>query len=230
LTGEDGLDRVYLHGKFDAGRALAHLGSEFEIDRLSFKPYPTCRLTHPAISAALRLHAELGAAVKEIERIELVIGPQAHDVVARATPARRNPHTRVAAQFSVHWAVAATLAHGELTPRQLLEEIPPSPRVAALIARIACTADTSAAQRDVGGCTLRAHGAFGTREVREDHAKGHPDNPLSAIELRAKFNANVRHAGLESAAADELASAISNIDNAPDVAPLLARLAGISSP
>jgi 2-methylcitrate dehydratase PrpD len=225
LTGEDGLNRVYLHGKFDAARALANLGSRFEIDRLSFKPYPTCRLTHPAISAALRLHEALGAGVQDIERVELVIGPQAHDVVARATPARLNPQTRVGAQFSVHWAVAATLVHGELTPRQLREEIPPSPRVAALIARIACTADASAAQRDVGGCTLRAHGAFGVREVFESHAKGHPDNPLSATELRAKFNANVRLAGIESAAADELASTIMNVDRADSVAPLLARLA-----
>jgi 2-methylcitrate dehydratase PrpD len=228
LTGEDGLARVYLHGEFDAARATANLGIQFEFDRLSFKPYPTCRLTHPAISAALRLRATLGAAVNQVERLELIIGPQAHDVVARTTTARLTPQTRVAAQFSVHWAVAATLAHGELTPRQLLEEIPPSPRVQALIARITCTADAAAAQRDVGGCTLRAHGAFGTREVNETHAKGHPDNPLSAQELRAKFNANVRLAGYGDAAADDLAAAIFAIDGMPDVAPLLSRLADFS--
>jgi hypothetical protein len=53
---------------------------------------------------------------------------------------------------------------------------------------------------------------------------------VSALELRAKFNANVGLAGLESAAADELAGAIVNIDRAPDVAPLLARLAEFSGP
>ncbi len=229
LSGEDGLNRVYLHGAFDSARAMAELGTQFEIDRLSFKPYPTCRLTHPAISAALRLRAMLGAAVNQVERLELVIGPQAHDVVARATPARLAPATRVAAQFSVHWAVAVTLVHGELTPRQLLEEIPPSPPVQALIARITCTTDTAAAQRDIGGCTLRAHGAFGTREVRETHAKGHPDNPLSADELRAKFDANVRLAGLDATAANKLGNAIMDIDGMPDIAPLLARLADFST-
>ena len=202
LTGEDGLNRVYLHDSFDARRATADLGTRFEIDRLSFKPYPTCRLTHPAISAALRLRAELGDAVHQAERIELIIGPQAHDVVGRAVAERLAPATRVAAQFSVYWCVAATLVHGELTPRQLVDEIPPSARVQACIARIACRADPAAAQRDVGGCTLRAHGPFGTREARETNAKGHPDNPLSNAELLAKFRANAGLAGVTADAAE----------------------------
>ena len=224
FTGEDGLSRVYLHDSFDVQRATAGLGAIFEIDRLSFKPYPTCRLTHPAISAALRLRAELGETVHTIEGVELIIGPQAHDVVGRAVTERLAPATRVAAQFSVYWCVAATLVHGELTPRQLLEEIPPSPRVAACIARIECRADTAAAQRDVGGCTLRAHGPFGVREARETHAKGHPDNPLSNVELLAKFNANVRLAGVTASAAEKLAQQILDFDHNPDVVPFLLQL------
>ena len=224
LTGEDGLSRVYLHDSFDARRAMADLGTRFEIDRLSFKPYPTCRLTHPAISAALRLHAELGDAVHQAERIELIIGPQAHDVVGRAVAERLTPATRVAAQFSVYWCVAAALVHGKLTPRQLVEEIPPSARMQACIARIECRADTAATQRDVGGCTLRAHGPFGTREAREANAKGHPDNPLSNDELLAKFKANVHLAGVTANAAEELAQQILDFDNIPDVLPFLAQL------
>lgn len=230
LTGEDGLRRVYLHDSFDAQRATDGLGARFETDRLSFKPYPTCRLTHPAISAALRLRAALGGDIDRIERCELVIGPQAHDVVGRASPERLTPATRVAAQFSVYWCVAATLVHGELTPRQLIEEIPPSARVSACIARLACRADGAAAQRDVGGCTLRAHGAFGTREVRETNAKGHPDNPLSPDELCAKFSANVRLAGVSNNAAQELARQILAIDELADVSPFLAQLETFALP
>ncbi|MBI2224967.1 MAG: MmgE/PrpD family protein, partial [Betaproteobacteria bacterium] len=224
LNGEDGLSRVYLHDSFDARRATADLGTRFEIDRLSFKPYPTCRLTHPAISAALRLRAELGDAVHQAERIELIIGPQAYDVVGRSVAERLTPATRIAAQFSVYWCVAATLVHGELTPRQLVEEIPPSARIRACIARIECRADTAAAQRDVGGCTLRAHGPFGTREAREANAKGHPDNPLSNDELLAKFKSNVRLAGVTADAAEQLAQRLLDFENIPDVLPFLAQL------
>jgi 2-methylcitrate dehydratase PrpD len=226
LTGEDGLSRVYLHDLFDPARAVRGLGREWEFDRLSIKPYPTCRLTHPAISAALDLHAQLGPDVEKIDRVELVIGPQAHDVVGRDAPEKRTPQTRVNAQFSVYWCVASALAYGEVTPRQLAEDIPPSPRLQEWIAKISGTADASAAQRDIGGCKLSAHGAFGTRHVEHTSAKGHPDHPISNDELLAKFRANLRYANVSDAHAAELADAIMDIDTLSDVRPLADALAG----
>jgi len=226
LTGEDGLNRVYLHGQFDPARALQALGREWEFDRLSIKPYPTCRLTHPAISAALDLHAQLGRDTERIERVELLMGPQAHDVVGRDVSEKRTPQTRVNAQFSVYWCVASALAYGEVTPRQLDEEVPPSPKLREWIGRIRGTPDPAAAQRDVGGCKLRAHGAFGTREVEQTSAKGHPDNPLSDDELLAKFKANLRYAKVGDGQAAELADAIMDIDSLSDVRPLADAIAG----
>lgn len=226
LTGEDGLSRVYLRDLFDPARAVSGLGTKWEFDRLSIKPYPTCRLTHPAISAALDLHAQLGGDVDKIERVELLIGPQAHDVVGRDVPEKREPRTPVNAQFSVYWSVASALAFGEVTPRQLAEEIPPSPRLREWISKISGAPDPAAAQRDVGGCRLRAHGAFGTREVEHTSAKGHPDNPLTDEEVLAKFRANLRYAKVSEARATELSAAIMEIDSLSDVRPLADALAG----
>lgn len=224
LGGEDGLSRVYLRGRFDMQGVLDRLGERYETDRLSFKPYPTCRLTHPAVSAALRLRAELGEQAAHADQVELVIGPQAHDVVGRAVPQKLEPATRMAAQFSVQWSVAAALLYGELTPAQLLAEVPPSERLARLISRIRCAPDHAAAERDVGGCVLTAHGAFGERKVRETHAKGSPDNPLTEAELLAKFTANTRLAGLSAAGASGLARAILDLDDAPSLSRLGAQL------
>jgi 2-methylcitrate dehydratase PrpD len=221
LTGEDGLSRVYLRERFDPARATRGLGTQWEIERLSFKPYPTCRLTHPAISAALELRAKLGADAKRIERIELVIGAQAHDVVGRDIPERRAPATRIAAQFSAFWTVACALEYGEVTPLELASEVPPSPRLRAAIGRISVRGEAEAAERDIGGCTLRAFGPFGTREVRHDHAKGHPDFPLSDAELMEKFKANLRYARVPEREAARLADAILDIDSVEDVTPLL---------
>ncbi|HYC46151.1 MAG TPA: MmgE/PrpD family protein [Burkholderiales bacterium] len=220
LTGEDGLSRVYLRDRFDAARAIRGLSAEWEFDRLSIKPYPTCRLTHPAISAALDLRKALGDNAAAIERVELVMGPQAYDVVGRDAAEKRTPQTRVNAQFSVYWCVASALAYGEVTPGQLAGEIPPSAKLREWIAKVSATADPAAAQRDIGGCTIRAHGAFGTREVTHTSAKGHPDNPMSDDELLAKFNANLRYAKVSDAQAAELADAILSIDSLPDLRPL----------
>lgn len=226
LTGEDGLNRVYLHGRFDPARALHALGREWEFDRLSIKPYPTCRLTHPAISAALDLRAQLGRDAENIDRVELMMGPQAHDVVGRDVSEKRTPQTRVNAQFSVYWCVASALAYGEVTPRQLAEDIPPSPKLGEWIRRISGAPDPAAAQRDIGGCRLRAYGRFGTREVEQTSAKGHPDNPVNDDELLAKFKANLRYAKVSDRQAAELADAILAIDRLPDVRPLADAIAG----
>jgi len=226
LTGEDGLSRVYLHDLFEPARATRGLGTEWEFDRLSIKPYPTCRLTHPTISAALDLRTLLGRDVEKIDRVELVMGPQAHDVVGRDAPEKRAPQTRVNAQFSVYWCVASALAYGEVTPGQLASEIPSSPKLREWIAKISATPDPGAGQRDIGGCKLRAYGAFGTREVEQTSAKGHPDNPLSDDELLAKFRANLRYAKVSDGQAGELADAIMNIDNLSDVRTLADAIAG----
>jgi len=226
ITGEDGLARVYLHSDFDEERAVAGLGTRWEFDRLSIKPYPTCRLTHPPISAALDLHRELGPDVEKIERVEIVMGPQAHDVVGREVAEKRTPQNRVNAQFSAYWCVASALAFGEVTPRQLAEEIPPSPKLQRWIAKVEGRADAAAASRDIGGCVLTAHGPFGKRVIEHANAKGHPDFPLSDDELLAKFKANLRYAKVGDEKAAGLADAIMDIDSLSDVQSLADAIAG----
>ncbi len=233
LTGEDGFSRVYLHDQFDPARAIRGLGTQWEFDRLSIKPFPTCRFTHAAISAAIALRAQLGPDTDKIERVELFMAPQALDVVGRDAPEKRAPQSRVNAQFSVFWAVACVLAHGEVTPRQLAEEIPPSPKLSAWIAKISSAPDPAAGPRDIGGCKLRAHGTFATFttcDVEQSSAKGHPDNPLSDDELLAKFKANLRYARASDEQAAELADAIMDIDNLSDIRPLADAIAGAGAP
>ena len=185
----------------------------------------------PAAPAALELRAKLGADLEKIQRVELLIGPQELDVVGRDAPEKRTPQTRVNAQFSVYWCVANVLAYGEVTPIQLAEEIPPSPKLAAWIAKISAApfANANADQCVIGGCTIRAHGSFGVCEVTQSSAKGHPDNPLSDEELLVKFKANLRYAKVDDARASELAEAILSIDSLSDVLPLADAIAGVAT-
>jgi hypothetical protein len=73
---------------------------------------------------------------------------------------------------------------------------------------------------------VRAHGPFGTREVRHLYAKGHPDHPLTDEELLAKFRANLRYAKATDDTASDLAGAILSIDSVPDVRALSDAIAG----
>jgi len=217
FTGEDGFARVYLHGRFDAERATRRLGETLEIERLSFKPYPSCRLTHPAISAALALRAQLGGNLGSVTEVRLRMGRQAFDVVGRAQTFRLRPQRWLDAQFSVFWTVAAALQFGEVTPRRLLAEVPPGEALASWIDRIRAEELPGSALRDVGACEIEATGSFGTVTVRAGEAKGHPDNPLSEDEVVQKFVANVDLAGIDGDEAHRLARELLAIDAAADV-------------
>ena len=224
FLGEDGLSRVYLRNKLDTARALQDLGRIFETDRLSFKPYPSCRLTHPAVTVALELHRRLGLQRDTIRNVILTVGPQAYDVVGRDQPNRRTPRNRLDAQFSIYWCVALAIRDGRLSPRHLASDIPPGSALADLIGRITCSAEASASSRDVGACTLTATGTFGEITVTAEQAKGHPDLPLSADELIAKFATNVELAGIADHAAHELAGRLLELEHAPSIEFLFAAL------
>jgi 2-methylcitrate dehydratase PrpD len=216
FTGEDGFARTYLRGRFDAARAVRDLGRDFEAGRLSMKPYPSCRLTHPAVSAALELRARLGERLSQVERVKIAMGRQAHDVVGRAVPFRLHPTRWLDAQFSVFWTVAVALSQGAVTPAHLLEQVPPRPEVQRWIERLQAEPMDGAA-RDVGACVLEAVGPFGTLCVEAAEAKGHPDNPLSADELQRKFAANVALAGIDAAQAADLARALPALGTSSDL-------------
>jgi 2-methylcitrate dehydratase PrpD len=221
FTGEDGFARVYLHGRFDAQRAFEGLGADFETARLSFKPYPSCRLTHPAVSAALELRAKLGADLDRVQSIRIGMGRQAHDVVGRAVDFRLAPRRWLDAQFSVFWTVASALCFGAVTPKHLLAEVPPSAALEAWIGRITAEPLAGSAMRDVGACEIEARGPFGTVAVSAAQAKGHPDNPLTTAEVFAKFAGNVELAGVGSGEARSIADGILALATSPNVNPVV---------
>ena len=225
FSGKDGMARVYLHDQFDAARAIHDLGTTFETERLSFKPYPTCRLTHPAASAALALRTRLGARAADATALDLEVGPQAWDVVGRPEPARVFPTAKVTAQFSAYWTVAVAWAYGEVNPLHVFSEVPPTAAVRQWLARITCKPYANAGTRDIGGCTLRVSGPFGVETVTIDCAKGHPDNPFTDDEVTGKFASNVTLAGWSSTQARDFASHILTLDRQTNLTPLYRQLA-----
>jgi 2-methylcitrate dehydratase PrpD len=229
FSGKDGMARVYLRGKFDAARAVRNLGtnhpSEFETERLSFKPYPTCRLTHPAASAALQLRAHLGLRAQEVTSLEIEVGPQAWDVVGRPEPMRIFPSAKVTAQFSAYWTVAVAWTYGEVSPLHVFSEVPPTEPVRHWLERITCKPYANADSRDIGGCTLIARGAFGEKTVTVDCAKGHPDNPFTDAEVTGKFASNVKLAGWTDNEGSEFARYVLDLDRRENLTLLYERLA-----
>ena len=112
LEGRRGLARV--DGIVDLERTVAEIGREFHAHETALKPYPCCRCSHPAISAALRLRSAHGVTPEAIAGIVVEVAPMCAAVVVEPRDVRFNPRTIVDAQFSLPYVVACALATGQV--------------------------------------------------------------------------------------------------------------------
>jgi len=151
----------------------------FEIDRIYVKPYASCRHSHSAVEAAIKLHRSIN--IDEIERIEVKtydLGVKGHD------------HTYIqgiaSAKLSTPYAVAAGLMYGraDLSVFEPLDE-----RVSEMAKRVRVLEDPSLTAESpkkriaiVNVVLINGN----EQSVRVDYAKGDPENPMTKEEIEEK--------------------------------------------
>ncbi len=87
------------------------LGREpFAIELNYFKPYPTCRFTHPAMEALRKALGEGGVGPEDVERITV------HSFGAAVHGGSVVPRNAEAFRFSVPYILGAVIAHGRVDP------------------------------------------------------------------------------------------------------------------
>ena len=166
----------------DPERLLANPTGDWKVWETSFKPWPACRHAHPAIDAALVLHAAHPGANIVSVRIETY-----GDALKFCdTPAPTNTHE---AKFSLQHAVALTLADGPPGLDGFLPEAIARPDVTRL--RNAATVVLNQTFDDAYPNHFGARVAIGLSDGATDSATvadalGDPENPVSAEQIVAK--------------------------------------------
>ncbi|TFL16522.1 MmgE/PrpD family protein [Jannaschia formosa] len=223
LTGPLGFFASF-YPKADPG-TLAAPTERWGIEEVSFKPWPACRHTHPAIAAALDLRGRLDGPPTALE-----LRTYGAAIAFCDAP---EPETDDAARFSLQHAVAVTLLRGAPGIADFGAAARADAEVAALRARVTLVTDEArdAAFPAAYGATLIAEDAQGRRiEARCDAAPGDPEAPLSEAEIRTKFDANARHGGVPAALADRLAETLLALPDAPDAGALARALSNATTP
>lgn len=186
LEGQAGFFAVYAGGPPTAA-LTDRLGERFLGEEVSFKPWPSCRGTHPYIEAALRLRDRVDRA--DISRIEAETGP------IQAMLMRSEVESAVAAKFSIPFTVATALVHGEVTLTSFSAERLADPRVAALARKVVERRNPAWGRAEAASGSLTVQLATGGESSeRVAQALGHPERPLSDADLTAKFVACAGHA------------------------------------
>src|SRR5467141_2051657 len=108
IEGEAGFGRAMADGP-DWEKALATLGEDFHITKMTFKNHACCGHAFAAIDGALALKARMGVAAAEITRVRVGSYRATLEVAGIADPA-----TAAEARFSTPYLVATALTHGSV--------------------------------------------------------------------------------------------------------------------
>lgn len=131
FDGLAGLFKIYLGGATDAVLQHPgwHDGTQWSFAATEIKPWPSCRLSHPYVAAAISLREALGSA--RPQRIEVQVNGSAAKL-CRPLAERRRPHTLQDAKYSIPYMVAFSLLHGRVALDNLDDRVLADPRLHAL--------------------------------------------------------------------------------------------------
>jgi 2-methylcitrate dehydratase PrpD len=169
----------------DWNSALATLGRDFHVTRMTFKNHTCCGHTFAAIDGALALQQKMGLEPKDIARVRVGTYKAALDVAGC-----EEPSTAAEGRFSLKYVVATALTHGSVRLAAFEPARLQNPATRELMRRVEVAVDP---QLDAAFPAQRAaRVAIEARDGRREQLLqptrvGDPDAPLSDAQLEAKF-------------------------------------------
>ncbi len=170
---------------------LESLGKAWEVERLTFKPYPCGSIAHPYMDCALRLRAQHAIRPDQIAEIRCRTAEGPVPRLWEPLLAKRRPVNGYAAKFSLPYLVAVMLVKGRAGLAEFTDEAVQDRTVLDLAAKVHYDLDpTIDYPRQFAG-HMRIRLTDGRMvEDRQDHPRGGPDCPMTRDELEAKFRGN----------------------------------------
>jgi 2-methylcitrate dehydratase PrpD len=217
VEGERGLFALFTDQDVDAAAATKGLGSTWETEQITVKPYPACHLLHNTLDAARQVALPSTpsgeAEIEQILEVIVQVAPDSVAIVCEPAAAKQVPRSSYEAKFSVQWSVAAMLADGAANTSTYDAARLARPGLVALSRRVryqvrAYAGPAANAPGDVevvlrDGTRLTGHTPPGSRQTRSDREP-----------VLAKFAANV--GGVPEIAAD-LGAAVLDLPACQDI-------------
>jgi 2-methylcitrate dehydratase PrpD len=216
---------------WEPGPRLDHLddlGRGFLGERISLKPYSSCRATHPTLDLIFGLTKGREITAGQIERIEVRVSPEVHNLVGAPHQDKIRPGSVPAAQFSIQYTAAAAVVRGDMFLDELRPEVFQDEAVLDLARRVEVTADQALRTGAVLGRTVVSIHLKGRSPLKAEteHPLGSPDRPLDTAALADKFRKCAAWAGKPSSKqTGQVIDLVGDLENLPDVSVLAQALA-----
>jgi 2-methylcitrate dehydratase PrpD len=153
------------------------------IKGIAFKPYPSCRGTHPGIDAMLELKREFSFNENDIASVSCKVNPWDLELLRY-----HHPQNALEAKFSLEYCLAVALLNGHVSLAHFTDTCVKDPKIKNIVGRTDCfsPADWADSPKLCQELTLKDNsGKKYTKKVLKP--KGDPDNPMSDQELAYKF-------------------------------------------
>ena len=215
LDGNQGFWRMCASDRFDSTRITEGLGEINRLANLAFKPYPSCRWTHPILEAFEQAYRESGLATDEIAAIEV------HTLSELASHfAVAHPKHMMDAEFSVPYTVSMVAQKIPVGPRWHTAQVRQSPKTHALASKVRVIASAELDRNYFENKQMAAQVIIrdgGNRDWRGEctRARGGRERPLSEEEHRRKV-AELIDPFLGKGTADRLRGFIESCESEPD--------------
>lgn len=193
LGGNRGFFRM-MTGKENIELKPVLLNGTYAIMKSYTKPYASCRYTHPAVEAAIRLRNRYGIKVEDVEQIDV----RTYDLAVSG-----HDHTDIAgsysAKMSIPYSTAVGLIYGKAGLQEFAEETVKDEDVLALTGKIRVEPDKTLSKvfPEVQAAVVDIKTKTGVVSDRVDFPKGEPENPLSDEEFRHRYDGLMAYAGVD---------------------------------
>lgn len=209
LSGDSGFLSM-MSTRFDKNSLLGD-DQQLGIKKIYFKPYASCRHTHPGIEAALFIKKKSNLDIKDIKQITIktyegVIGKHDFNIVP-------NP---AAAKMSIPFSVAIALKTGKAGLTDFNIRNVEDKDIISLSNKITVVSDkeiTKLVPHKRAAEVLIKTNSEQTLTHRVDLPKGEPENPMTNKELEDKFTQLAMFKGMDKGKIDSISKDIMNIEN-----------------
>lgn len=229
LEGRNGVFNTHgLPELSDPALTVADLGTRWETERVSIKPYPCCHFAHGAVDCAIELRYD-GVKAADVRNIHAIIDEVAAGFVCKPIESKFAPKNAYGAKFSLPFLVACGLIDGRVnqgsfTADQIQRED---------LLSLARKTSYEDAEKGTTGFPKYFPGHLRITlndgrliEKRVAINRGNPDAPLSGDEVARKFKRNVEDM-LSTERADALVGAVVALDAPGGLADLMHELSDI---
>lgn len=186
-------------GKEDVELKPVLLNGTYAIMKSYTKPYASCRYTHPAVEAAIRLREKVQA--RDVERISI----KTYDLAVSGHDHVDIPGS-YSAKMSIPYATAAGLLYGKAGLKEFSEETVRSKDILDLVRKIHVEPDKelSLVFPDIQAAVVTVIAKGEEYKERVDFPKGEPENPLTEEEFRNRYDDLMEYAEVAKKVRDQV--------------------------